>query len=73
MKLSKYGIFIYFFHIPLQSIIKKVWFKVMPISTASSLIIFFVAPIITIIICTCVSMFMRKYMRRVYMVLTGGR
>lgn len=73
MKLAKYGIFIYFFHIPLQSIIKKVWFKVMPISSTSSLIIFFVAPIITITICACVAVFMRKYMRRIYMVLTGGR
>lgn len=73
MRLAKYGIFIYFFHIPLQSIIKKVWFKVMPISSMSSLIIFFVAPIITITICACVAIFMRKYMRKVYGVLTGGR
>ena len=73
MRLAKYGIFIYFFHIPLQSIIKKIWFKVMPISSMSSLIIFFVAPIITITICSCVAIFMRKYMRKVYGVLTGGR
>ena len=73
MRLAKYGIFIYFFHIPLQSIIKKLWFKVMPISTISSLIIFFVAPVITITICASVAIFMRKYMPKIYMVLTGGR
>ena len=73
MKLAKYGIFIYFFHIPLQSIIKKLWFKVMPISDISSLIIFFVAPVITITICACVAIFMRKYMTKTYMILTGGR
>lgn len=73
MRLAKYGIFIYFFHIPLQSIIKKLWFKIMPISSMSSLIIFFVAPIITITICACVGVFMRKYMTKIYMVLTGGR
>ena len=73
MKLAKYGIFIYFFHIPLQSIIKKLWFKVMPISNMSSLIIFFVAPVIPITICALVAIFMRKYMRKIYMVLTGGR
>ena len=73
MKLAKYGIFIYYFHSPLQSIIKKLWFKVMPISTTSSLIIFFVAPIITITICACVAIFMRKYMTKIYMILTGGR
>lgn len=73
MKLAKYGIFIYFFHIPLQSIIKKLWFKVMPISNISSLIIFFVAPVITITICALVAIFMRKYMRKTYMVLSGGR
>lgn len=73
MKLAKYGIFIYFFHIPLQSIIKKLWFKVMPVSSASSLMIFFVAPVITIIICAAVAIFMRKYMPKIYMVLTGGR
>ena len=73
MRLAKYGIFIYFFHIPLQSIIKKFWFKAMPISDVSSLIIFFVAPIITITICACVAIFMRKYMTKMYMVLSGGR
>ena len=73
MKLAKYGIFIYFFHIPLQSIIKKLWFKVMPISEMSSLLIFFVAPVITITICALVAIFMRKYMRKFYAVLTGGR
>lgn len=73
MKLAKYGIFIYFFHIPLQSIIKKLWFKVMQISNISSLIIFFVAPVITITICALVAIFMRKYMRKTYMVLSGGR
>ena len=73
MKLAKYGIFIYFFHIPLQSIIKKLWFKIMPISNISSLIIFFVAPVITITICVGVAVFMRKYMKRIYLILTGGR
>ena len=73
LKLSKYGIFIYFFHIPLQSIIKKLWFKVMPMTNISSLIIFFVAPIITIVICAGVAIFMRKYMTKLYMILTGGR
>lgn len=73
MKLAKYGIFIYFFHIPLQSIIKKLWFKIMPLSSMSSLIIFFVAPVVTIIICALTGIFLRKYMRKEYMVLTGGR
>ena len=73
MRLAKYGIFIYFFHIPLQSIIKKFWFKAVSLSSVSSLIIFFVAPIITITICACVAVFMRKYMTKIYMVLSGGR
>lgn len=73
MKLAKYGIFIYFFHIPLQSIIKKLWFKVMPVGSMTSLVIFFVAPIITIIICALLGIFMRKYMNKLYMLLTGGR
>ena len=73
MKLAKYGIFIYFFHIPLQSIIKKIWFMVMPISNISSLIIFFVAPVITIAICSITAILLRKYMCGFYEVLTGGR
>ncbi|MEG0857292.1 MAG: acyltransferase [Terrisporobacter sp.] len=73
MKLAKYGIFIYFFHIPLQSIIKKLWFKVMPITDISSLLIFFVAPVITIIICALTGIFLRKYMNKFYGLLTGGR
>lgn len=73
MKLAKYGIFIYFFHIPLQSIIKKVWFKIMPLTDVSSLIIFFVAPVVTIIICALTGIFLRKYMNKFYRLLTGGR
>ncbi|WP_455542980.1 acyltransferase family protein [Intestinibacter sp.] len=71
--IAKYGIFIYFFHIPFQSILKKMWFKVMPLSDISSLIIFFVAPVITITVCVLVAMFLRRFMNRFYMVLTGGR
>lgn len=73
MRLAKYGIFIYFFHIPLQSIIKKLWFKLMPITEVSSLLIFIIAPIITIIICIATGIILRKYMRKFYMILTGGR
>ena len=72
-KMAKYGIFIYFFHIPFQSILKKIWFKVMPMSNMSSLIIFFVAPVITITVCVLVAMFLRRFMYRFYEILTGGR
>ena len=72
-KMAKYGIFIYFFHIPFQSILKKICFKVMPMSNMSSLIIFFVAPVITITVCVLVAMFLRRFMYRFYEILTGGR
>ncbi len=73
LKLAKYGIFIYFFHIPLQSIIKKIWFMIIPQGTISSLVIFFVAPMVTITICAIVAILMRKYMKKLYQTLTGGR
>lgn len=73
ISIAKYGIFIYFFHIPFQSILKKLWFKIMPITDISSLIIFFVAPVISITVCILVAMFLRRFMNRFYMVLTGGR
>ncbi|MDO5011363.1 MAG: acyltransferase [Intestinibacter bartlettii] len=73
ISIAKYGIFIYFFHIPFQSILKKVCFKVLPAGELSSLIVFFVAPVITIIVCVLVAMFLRRFMNRFYMVLTGGR
>lgn len=73
IEIAKYGIFIYFFHIPFQSILKKMWFIVMPTSDISSLIIFFLAPIISIIVCIVFAMFLRRYMNKIYMVLTGGR
>ena len=73
ISIAKYGIFIYFFHIPFQSILKKLWFMVMPSGDMSSLIIFFVAPVISIIVCVLVAIFLRKYMNKFYMVLTGGR
>ncbi len=71
--IAKYGIFIYFFHIPFQSILKKMWFIVMPTGDVSSLIIFFIAPVISILVCIVFAMFLRRYMNKIYMVLTGGR
>ena len=71
--ITKYGIFIYFFHEPLQSVIIRVMFKMLGTSQITHLIIYILTPLITIFISICVGKFINKYMKNSYAILTGGR
>lgn len=70
---TKYGIFIYFFHEPLQSVIIRVMFKVLGTTQITHLIVYMLTPVITIFISICVGKFIDRYMNNSYAVLTGGR
>lgn len=71
--ITKYSIFIYFFHEPLQSVIIRVMFKVLGSDQIIHMIVYMLTPIITIFISISVGKFIDKYMKNSYAILTGGR
>ena len=71
--ITKYGIFIYFLHEPLQSVIIRVWLKIFSSLKIGSIIIYIISPVITISICLVIAVFLNRYMNKTYKVLTGGR
>ena len=71
--ITKYGIFIYFLHEPLQSFIIRVLLKIFSNLKIGSIIIYIISPVITISICLVIAVFLNRYMNKTYKVLTGGR
>lgn len=71
--ITKYGIFIYFFHEPLQSVIIRILFKILGYSKISHLFIYILSPAIVIYISINIAKFMNRHMRSSYAILTGGR
>ena len=71
--ITKYGIFIYFLHEPLQSVIIRVLLKISSSWKIGSIITYLISPVITISICLVIAVFLNRYMNKTYKVLTGGR
>ena len=71
--ITKYGIFIYFLHEPLQSFIIRVLLKIFSNWKIGSIIIYIISPVITISICLVIAVFLNRYMNKTYKILTGGR
>ena len=71
--LSLFTFFIYAFHEPLLKIIKKGIFYISGASSTMSMINFFMAPIIAIIISVIVGNFIKKNAPGFYSLITGGR
>ena len=69
----QYGIFIYFFHEPLQSVIIIVLFKIITRSIPWELGVFVIAPAVTIAICIFTGAALNRYLRKCYSVMVGGR
>ena len=69
--ITKYGIFIYFFHEPLQSVIIRILLRILGYSKLSHLCIYILSPIIVIYIAINVAKFMNKYMRKSYDILVN--
>lgn len=72
-KFAEYGIFIYFFHEPLQSFLYRIVFKIVNRSNLTELILYFVMPTLIIFICIIVAIILKKYLQKIYCVITGGR
>lgn len=72
-KFAEYGIFIYFFHEPLQSFLYRIVFKIVNRSNLTELILYFVMPTVIIFICIIVAIILKKYLQKIYCVITGGR
>ena len=71
--ITKYGIFIYFLHEPLQSVIIRVLLKISSSWKIGSIITYLISPVITISICLVIAVFLNRYMNRTYKILTGVR
>ena len=71
--LSYYSFFIYVFHEPTLKFIKKGLFYIIGSSEIISIIVYFLAPIMTIIVCVIVAIFIKRNTPKVYELITGGR
>ena len=72
-KLLPFTFFIFAAHEPTLTIIKKILFKLPIFLENSSLIVYIIAPIITIILVVIIGYMIRKYMRGLYNIIVGGR
>lgn len=72
-RFSEYGIFVYFFHEPLQSFLYRIIFKFMSRSNLTEIILYIIIPIITISICIITGIILKRYSQKIYYILTGGR
>lgn len=75
MTLANCSFFVFALHTLIMSDIGKVLFTVfhLPDNTCSMLFLYFVVPSITIILCVLVYIFLKKYLKNVCNLLTGGR
>lgn len=69
----EFSFFLYLFHEPLLTIIKKALFAVLSQNTYNSLIVYFIAPIITILLSIFVGRILKSKLKRIYLFSTGGR
>lgn len=72
-RLSAFSFFIYVFHEPMLTLLKKILISVSGKSEFNNLIIFFIAPVIAITISVVMGYFLRKTFPVFYERITGGR
>lgn len=72
-KLTEYTFFIYASHEPILTIVKKVMIKLIGMSSYANLAIYLVSPIITIGFVTIIAIFLKRYMKPLYKIITGNR
>ncbi len=71
--LFSFSFFLYAFHEPILTIIKKVLFFILGNNEIVSLIVFFTAPMLTISISIVTGFYLRLFMPKFYGIITGGR
>lgn len=70
---SNFTFFIYVFHDPMLSFIKKIFFYLMGYSEFLTLVVYILSPVITILLCILVGSFLRKFTSTFYTLICGGR
>jgi len=71
--LSSFSFFIYVFHEPILTVIKKGLLFIFGSTELIALFIYFLTPIITISICILFGAFLKRYIPCFYQLITGGR
>lgn len=71
--LFQYTFFLYAFHEPMLTILKKAFYFILGQSELSSFLIYILAPFITIIVCILTGYFLKQRLPKFYLLLTGGR
>lgn len=64
---------IYAFHVPINSIIGKLFFNILGKGSLASLLIYLILPISLILISIGLNLFIKKYCKTLHSILTGGR
>ena len=72
-RLGTYSFFVYCFHEPVLNIIKKVGLKVAGCNGASLIVLYLACPIVMYCVAVLVAVLLKRYVPKVYAVLTGGR
>jgi hypothetical protein len=65
--------FVYAAHEPMLVISRKLWAKSLTVSEVSALVGYFVCPLLVILICITLAVFLKRYFRGLYQVMTGWR
>ena len=71
--LSQFSFFLYAFHEPILTIVNKGLFYLAGASEIASIVIYFVAPILTIFSGIILGSFLKKYCLKFYELITGAR
>lgn len=69
----QFTFFIYLFHEPFLTIFTKINFAIFGKTDFVSLLVFFISPIITVLICIVLGFFFKKKIPSIYNILTGNR
>ncbi len=72
-KVTSYSFFLYLFHKPILDIIKNILLKLMDTSELTLLIVYFLAPILTIAFAIITGQIFKRYIGGFYALITGNR
>lgn len=70
---SNYSFFIFVFHEPMLSFLKKILFYVTNKNELMSLLIYIIAPLITIVMSLLIGCYLKRFVPKFYSIISGGR
>lgn len=73
LRLSEYSFFIYLFHEPIMGYIQKIWFKFIDLPSYSQIVLFWLFPILILLVSVFVYKILSRYCPSILNVLIGGR